>query len=98
MNYKLAKKLKDAGFPFDWCDDKSPCLMVDLPDEYDCYPTLSELIDSCGEIFLDIGKEDCIAYDGFPGNYDDNNVKNEGRGKTPEESVAKLWFKLNEKK
>lgn len=94
MDYDLVKKLKDAGFPFNWKnDDISP----------DCnYPhkdvTLSELIEACGvQIYLDGIGEDWSAYDKmayccYGGDY--NNI---GTGKTPEEAVAKLWLELNNK-
>lgn len=48
MNYELAKQLKDAGFPvgrdgyFDYID-------VTLEDDKLYIPTLSELIEACGE-------------------------------------------------
>ena len=56
MNYELAKELKDAGYPQDrgnqWIDHHGFIVGVD---EWDVgmiiYPTLSELIESCGERF-----------------------------------------------
>lgn len=104
MNYELAKKLKDSGFPH-------KCAMLggeDGNDEYCfhrdwfeeegflCVPTLSELIDACGEKFyrLQIG----------PSLMGDRNVwyaymdEETGMiGDTPEEAVANLWLKLNKK-
>ena len=69
MNYKLAKKLKDAGFPFkpikagmivgggqsyfDFCLDFDASRGDVVPKE-GCHffvPTLSELIEACGEGF-----------------------------------------------
>ncbi|MEK6878339.1 MAG: hypothetical protein AABY22_01955 [Nanoarchaeota archaeon] len=48
MNYELAKKLKDAGFPF-----KEHHLGILHMDEYTPanYPSLSELIVACGDNF-----------------------------------------------
>lgn len=102
MNYKLAKKLKDAGFYQGIGDgeylkehsfntvfenfihqDEHPCL---------CYvPTLSELVKACKEcVFFDLikGKDNWICTDHY--------IKVDGP--TPEEAVATLWLKLNEKK
>lgn len=75
MIYKLAKQLKDGGFPKEreWID-----------------PTLSELIEACGEdadfklqYFHNIKK--WVA-----------EMKGKlGTGYPPEEAVAKLWLELN---
>ena len=100
ITYKLAKELKDAGFPqkgdLMWEKD------IDFPihHNYDkgCYcpkcqgedfciiPTLSELIDACGEKFrgLQKGMFDWLA----------EGEKAVESAKTPEEAVAKLWLKL----
>lgn len=49
MNYELAKELKDAGFPLSVCDAPD-CHYQQLDDfAYFHSPTLSELIDACGE-------------------------------------------------
>lgn len=83
--YKLAKKLKDAGFPS--CREAySFDSKETLPD-----PTLSELIEACGK---DVGElmqsRDCSYW-----------VVNDMKGKVsikaefPDEAVAKLWLKLN---
>ena len=61
MNYKLAKELKDAGFPVDIIVDKTPedelceaCKNGYYGEcygncQYKRYPTLSELIEACGD-------------------------------------------------
>lgn len=96
MNYKLAKKLKDAGFPQESqvspsiCDEGSlrnyniePCF----------YPTLSELIEACGdEIVLVKFKEDNTWCAGTNIDY-----YADVEGETPEEAVATLWLELNKK-
>jgi len=79
ITYELAKQLKDAGWVFpvgNWVEDK-----------YLTLPTLSELIEACGEHFGQLKRYtnawqvmDC--YDLVV------------TGKTPEEAVAKLWLKL----
>ena len=109
--YKLAKQLKDAGFPlielvmdvgdkqFDFCVKcGQPYLVID--DKIYLEPNLNILIEACGE---DLSHLKQLPY----------NEKEEGRwwavchtqeingnnpeecGKTPEEAVAKLWLKLN---
>lgn len=102
MNYELAKKLKDAGFPqisrvsSSICDEGSlrnydiePCF----------YPNLSELIEACGDRFKRL--ETCKVPDietniektvWFAYSEDD-----ETTGYTPEEAMAKLWLELNKK-
>lgn len=80
LNYKLAKKLKEAGFP----QRKE----YRVPKTRITQPTLTELIAACGDRFGCLIKagDKWRAYDfnGMP-NTDD---------KTPEEAVAKLWLKL----
>lgn len=54
-------------------------------------PTLSELIDACGNDFccLDRFEDDTF------GAYIRNDIGTNGLGSTPEEAVAKLWLVLN---
>jgi hypothetical protein len=59
-------------------------------------PTLSELIDACGDGFGSLNKDNnfiggFIAFGGIIGE------TLECRGKNPKEAVAKLWLELNEK-
>jgi hypothetical protein len=124
MNYELAKKLKDAGFPqpeepttghYDsWVIKESygkgfieyegegikyyrfmPGVIYHRGIVY-C-PTLSELIEACGEnkFILEIENGDCVAK-----YYEDVELENwwvYGTGSTPEEAVAKLWLVINKK-
>lgn len=112
LKYELAKKLKDAGFPFnpkrDW--DKSdwfwlPIDKMTKDDREKCYiPTPSELIDACGDKFwkLHKGKSPIDAKwtaHGWNGEYIGNtNYKKFifGQGNDKEEAVANLWLKLND--
>lgn len=79
MNYKLAKQLKDAGFP-----GSETCEKDEL-----YHPTLSELIEACGKDLMALipiwKSKDWVAYG------EDYAFS----GKTHEEAVAKLWLKLN---
>lgn len=97
MTNELAKKLYKAGF-----------LGIKFSDEdtntgYK-YPTLSELIEACGDRF------GCLHWNGDGGEYTNVITHEEktwlsirrdrmtfGHGDTPEEAVAELWLKLNEK-
>lgn len=99
MTYELAKELKDAGFPqtrrdatinADEGDGVQPLML----------PTLSELIEACGEDFDSLDKT--------PGhissvkwlaktNYGTRKPPEHGYGATPEEAVARLWLALNKK-
>lgn len=103
MNYELCKKLKEAGFPQgskqkateDGSVYYSPSLAM-YGDDGVLYsiPTLSELIGACGgnglfKLIKQNVSEDKVWYAG------DETNKYYGFGKTPEESVAKLWLALN---
>ncbi len=115
INYELAKKLKDAGFPqedghFYWFDTGTRSMFLEcVSDESEALhehsreyqrlamvPTLSELIEACGDnVFLEVYKDtkSCSASN-RP--YSQENEKR-GRGSTPEEAVANLWLELNKK-
>lgn len=113
MNYELCKKLKDTGFLQENSFDERTSFINnrsvewygdELKDEFEpCkIPTLSELIEACGDDFEELryNKEDKIwfanswhfGYGGF------DEIADGTEGKTPEEAVAKLWLKLNFKR
>lgn len=111
MDYQLSRKLKDAGFhqghPVDhhlggvWIDkdDIKEYHESGYPDE--CYvPTLSELIEACGESFESLNRNQDQGWDAW-GIYDCCEEHGAGRkilnGDTPEEAVANLWLELNGK-
>lgn len=109
MNYKLAKELKDAGFPMPnrakvWCVTKNheeyehdlaqATPDVDLPEDAMWIPTLSELIEACGDDFYvlrKLEKGEWVADNPRFADIDDL------IGKTPEETVARLWLALQKK-
>lgn len=70
-----------------------------LADNFVCFPTLSELIEACGErqfILKTRGvksKKKWVAQRW----YGIEKPQDEGYGKTPEEAVAQLWLELNKK-
>ena len=96
MNYKLAKQLKDAGFPQDRSNFCGHCLgeyrsfVKDDKGKVDeiKIPTLSELIEACGDKFDKLihtrVDQEWHAYG--DGEFD--------CGETPDEAVARLWIKL----
>lgn len=104
MDYGLAKKLKDAGFAHDidvpgtQTGHKSTTTWLYGPkgvlsDETVYVPTLSELIEACGDAPFHLIKDInlnrfWIAYVG----------KTVCKGLTPEEAVASLWLALKNKK
>jgi len=107
MNYELARELKDAGFTqYDdeqrQIDNFGILLREGFSNEDTrkkavvCYiPSLSELIDVCGDEFSSLLKcadEEWRAYGGAK--------KGEvlyHKGSTSEEAVARLWLALNPK-
>jgi hypothetical protein len=102
MQYDLLKKLKDAGFP--------QIILCEREDEHkrsecgecDCehYPTLSELIEACGEEFegldrdrnSDPDEDDEVYFSAKAWKLHKNSI-----GSTPEEAVSNLWIELNKK-
>lgn len=115
MNYELAKELKDAGFPqygHNYDEGGNRCIVQgrfiegNAKDggtlEGTAYaPTLSELIEACGEDFKYLSKRDDGKWVG--GNHSGKIVHGEYTehsyqfGETPSEAVARLWLALNKK-
>ena len=102
MEYELAKELKDAGFKQNQDDPREDAYIeggivkTQHGDELTIIvynPSLSELIEACGEGFYKLikisAKEPFYAY---------NDVQDiVVAGSTPEEAVARLWLALNKK-
>ena len=112
LNYETAVKLKNAGFPQNKSDfyyskyaqgTNLPVLESKYDDtacgEFLCdTPTLSELIEACGDNFH------CLVYTTNGGMDCDRKFWSAGKnalakewsnGSTPEEAVANLWLALN---
>lgn len=98
MNYELAKRLKEAGFP-----------QKNFPVEFECvcggnkfHPAdgrcsaylvpLEELIEACGDAFFALHKN--LTRDGYVAKTGILGEK-KGEGKTTSEAVARLWLALN---
>lgn len=91
MNCELAKELKDAGFPqvnHDEDDFYHETFGEDISN-----PTLSELIEACGDKFASLSKGMFPNQWMCLGGTLEGNLKT--GGDTPEEAVARLWLALN---
>ena len=112
INYELAKKLKETGFPQSPFPSKNKCPCVDCTietcgtwvcghkkEDFITFPTLDELIEACGDEFEGIRKTGCKSIYGTG--------EKEGWvaftfngitriGLTPSEAMANLWLKLRE--
>jgi hypothetical protein len=93
MTYETAKKLKDAGYKMDYNLDgfseyNKKTASIDI--------SLSELVEACGEVFYDLQQKpikegwEATAFLSLA-------THAEGKGDTPEEAVANLWLRLNDK-
>lgn len=96
MTYELAKELKDAGFPQHPYNAMCFCGAKTVDDPH--HPTLSELIEACGEGFsrlLNHKKYGWVAYPTIE--WTGEHATHVSYEKTPEEAVARLWLALNKK-
>lgn len=104
MNYKLAKQLKEAGFKPSFKEyEKRRSLECQNPNEWNdeqiYEPSLSELIEACGENFFQLEREydsytfETLNWSCYP--HINSGINEMIRGSTPEEAVAKLWLELN---
>lgn len=97
MKYETAKALKEAGFPLKPTPSQNyPQLVTDLIIDHVRYqyPTLSELIDVCGDGFTRLLrihdaniKEGVFRFEAMGRNIEEV-------GSTPEEAVANLYLAL----
>jgi hypothetical protein len=108
MNYNIGKQLKDAGFSFipiqvdrEIVTGKSQVYSGFVFDGKEFYaPTLSELIEACGEDFWELQRLTVPPYPRwyaeakFPNEYNDGIASKRVDGLTAEEAVAKLWLAL----
>jgi hypothetical protein len=103
MNYELAKKLKDAGFPQGEGAKYLTCHSYDSSDscredEHIAYaPTLSELIEACGENFSKLERKAFADSASNPYRWYVLSLIDllETEGTTPEEAVANLYIALH---
>jgi hypothetical protein len=92
MNYELAKQLKDVGFPIKEWEGKGKVVILPNMEGSFALPTLSELIEVCGDEFYILkrinSKSWIVEWRDGPG------VVCE----TPEDAVAWFWLEINKKK
>ena len=110
ISYELAKQLKDAGFPqtghgLFWIDGYNVAQWLSRPQDHFIrayVPTLSELIEACGEKFVSLYKDG----DGWRAHgkapleadcHDDDCCGDLETGMSAEEALAHLWLALNKK-
>jgi hypothetical protein len=98
VDYKLAQDLRDAGFPQTGRGTQigpSDKLVWRAGDRV-YIPTLSELIEACGEQFWMLEARNLEEGNWHANGY--RTAKIEGaHGSSPEEAVARLWLALNKK-
>lgn len=100
MDYDLAKRLKDAGFPFKEHDDD---FLNELNGGLGYSATLEELIEACGDDLDDIqrGADLPTERDKWYACRRQKNLLGKDimalDGKSPIEAVANLWIALHQK-
>ena len=87
MKYELAKQLYKKGSPF-----TSSIPVTEANMKYIDFPTLSELIEACGDDFFQLTKGSNQWY--AENDDGEGNIPIQS-GSTPEEAVVKLWLELN---
>lgn len=111
MNFELAKELKDAGFPHTesgkYIDQHNYILLhssgqLGTANDWCYVPTLSELIEACGEEFMltnECGMWEAWSNIGakntWPARLGETGAEHQYEGSTPIEAVARLWLALN---
>lgn len=105
MNYELAKKLKDAGFPLiestvGYCDNKchgKDCNeeLIRIDGKVYWIPTLSELIEACDGMLAHLGDKSGIGDKRWRAwSFIKDGISLDVQGSTPEEAVANLYLEL----
>lgn len=99
MDYELCKELKTVGFPFkSWSDTPSEQVVWDDTEiPISAEPTLSELIEACGDIFGGVHRLQIDGWIAFIFDIEDSTRQVEAKGKTPSEAVARLYIALHKK-
>ena len=103
ISYKLAKELKDAGFPQvfpqnDEMEIHDAVAISRIREKYDkgvYFPVLSELIEACGDELGGIKRKRGGGWEAIPNDWT-GGIRLQ-TGSTPEEAVARLYIALNKK-
>lgn len=112
LSYELAKQLKDAGFPMKRISSmlyppkiNETTTSMDIVEHFR-FPTLSELIEACGEGFYGLftiwdkgcfNKRWVAIHRNLPNSINSFEKETNAYSLTPEETVARLWLELNKK-
>lgn len=95
MTYELALKLKEAEFPFPegaWFGEENNMWYTD-------FPSLSQLIDECGDLFTNLHYEGTgdrwDSWSATSWDYEAEKNRWTEYAPNPKEAVAKLWLALN---
>lgn len=91
MNYELARKLRDAGW--DKIHIQYGQRMINVVNA----PTLSELIEACGDGLQSLIRNMIGGWIAFTNAKDESGERMSIKGSTPEEAVANLWLALQDK-
>jgi hypothetical protein len=102
MKYKLAKELKDAGFPQTNNHTRKYLAITGTPyfssrperAEDVLAPTLEELIEACDESFIELRRHAQKTTWSAMGRSGKDTFQ-DGTGATPVEAVTRLWLALN---
>ena len=99
MNYDLGKQLRDAGFPQGgkgaWAFPPDAVLARTNDRVY--LPTLSDLIEACGNVFHALRRSAHGRWQAFSAT-DREGVMEIGVGDTPDDAVARVWLTLRTKR
>lgn len=105
ISYDLAKQLKENGFPgISLCRENCEPRGLDVGNCYNChYPTLSELIEACGDNLISLrrvlkeGWNEPQSFQWYWFASDDPAREEKFCGTTSDEAVANLWLAINQK-
>ena len=99
MNYDLGKQLRDAGFPQggkgSWA--YPPDAVLARANDRVYLPTLSDLIEACGDVFHALRRSVHGRWQAFSVT-DREGVTETGIGDTPDDAVARVWLTLRAKR
>lgn len=96
MTYEDALELKNAGFPQYGEGKKTGSINSEGRGEAIYIPTLEELIEACGDRFLQLEKI-YVSNEFIALGLNELNYRPIGKGSTPEQAVKNLWMVLNKK-
>lgn len=103
MDYELAKRLKDNGFPrkyyrCSYCIEQDYESCTECEDAVESNPSLEELIEACGDRFILLERRNGYYKNGRsrPVRWVcEDLIISCASGSTPSEAVANLWLALN---